>query len=250
MTEVEEALLRRSHLPTTRHGSARHGCAGLPHTCRELRCCPAPPPPPPPPATDACCNSAREGNDRRRAGSHAPVPPATRAAHAEALVCWAAGGAALMLTMATSAVRDTVTRCTPGTVVGGVNAVVRLPGTSVGERQHTSLSYTRQGGRGAGAAAHPTMVRTESMAICENGQGGSGQARRRGVARRGDRRAQRGGAHRGHSQQRTSLIIRPEIAEEVCRRRKKGTTHLLGSRSWTGTQTWQSILFVQTAYRV
>ena len=36
-----------------------------------------------------------------------------------------------MLTMATSAVRDTVTRCTPGTVVGGVNAVVRLPGTSV-----------------------------------------------------------------------------------------------------------------------
>ena len=59
-------------------------------------------------------------------------PPATRAAHAEALVCWAAGGAALMLTMATSAVRDTVTRCTPGTVVGGVNAVVRLPGTSVG----------------------------------------------------------------------------------------------------------------------
>ena len=79
-----------------------------------------------------------------------------------------------MLTMATSAVRDTVTRCTPGTVVGGVNAVVRLPGTSVGERQHTSLSYTRQGGRGAGAAAHPTMVRTESMAICENGQGGSG----------------------------------------------------------------------------
>ena len=79
-----------------------------------------------------------------------------------------------MLTMATSAVRDTVTRCTPGTVVGGVNAVVRLPGTSVGERQHTSLSYTRfQVGRGAGAAAHPTMVRTESMAICENGQEGA-----------------------------------------------------------------------------
>ena len=183
LTEVEEALLRRSHLPTTRHASARHDCAGLP--CRELRCYPAPSPPPPPPATDACCNSAREGNDRRRAGSHAPVPPATRAAHAEALVCWAPG-AALMLTMATSAVRDTVTRCTPGTVVGGVNAVVRLPGTSVGERQHTSLSYTRQGGPGAGAAAHPTMVRTESVAICENGQGGSGQARRRGVARRGD----------------------------------------------------------------
>ena len=91
LTEVEEALLRRSHLPTTRHASARHGCAGLPNTCRELRCYPAPSPPPPPPATDACCNSAREGNDRRRAGSHAPVPPATRAAHAEALVCWAAG---------------------------------------------------------------------------------------------------------------------------------------------------------------
>ena len=52
-----------------------------------------------------------------------------------------------MLTMATSAVRDTVTRCTPGTVVGGVNAVVRLPGTSVGERQHTSLSsaHVREG---------------------------------------------------------------------------------------------------------
>ena len=143
LTEVEEALLRRSHLPTTRHASARHGCAGLP--CRELRCCPAPPPPPPPPATDACCNSAREGNDRRRAASHAPVPPATRAAHAEALVCWAPGAAALMLTMATSAVRDTVTRCTPGTVVGGVNAVVRLPGTSVGERQHTSLSSAHVG---------------------------------------------------------------------------------------------------------
>ena len=50
-----------------------------------------------------------------------------------------------MLTMATSAVRDTVTRCTPGTVVGGVNAVVRLPGTSVGERQHTSLSSAHVG---------------------------------------------------------------------------------------------------------
>ena len=175
---------------------------------------------------------------------HPPHAPPTRK-H-----CWAPGAAALMLTMATSAVRATVTRCTPGTVVGGVNAVVRLPGTSVGERQHTSLSYTRQGGRGAGAAAHPTMVRTESMAICENGQGGSGQARRRGVARRGDRRAQRGGAHRRHSQQRTSLIIRPEIAEEVCRRRKKRNPLRNLRIACTGTETWQSILFVQTAYRV
>ena len=94
LTEVEEALLRRSHLPTTRHASARHGCAGWPKTCRELRCCPAPPPPPPPPATDACCNRAREGNDRRRAGSHAPVPTGhTRRPRGSTglLGCWGSG---------------------------------------------------------------------------------------------------------------------------------------------------------------
>jgi len=124
-----------------------------------------------------------------------------------------------MLTMATSAVRDTVTRCTPGTVVGGVNAVVRLPGTSVGERQHTSLSYTRQGGRGAGAAAHPTMVRTESMAICEKGQEG---AVKQGVVewQEGATPPTEGicAIPASCSAAHLCLIIWAEIAEEVCRR--------------------------------
>ena len=91
---------------------------------------------------------------------------------------------ALLRTMATSAVRDTVTRCTPGTVVGGMNAVVRLPGNRVAERQHIRLSSWRQGVKQQ-AAAHPTMVTSESLAICESGQGGGGQAVRRGVAKGG-----------------------------------------------------------------
>ena len=96
-----------------------------------------------------------------------------------------------MRTMATSAVRDTVTRCTPGTVVGGINAVVRLPRKWVAERQHTCLSCWRWGGKEQ-AAAHPTMVTSESMAICEIGQDGGGQARR-WSGRRGCLTRHRGG---------------------------------------------------------
>ena len=116
--------------------------------------------------------------------------------------------------MATSAVRDTVTRCTPGTVVGGMNAVVRLPGNRVAERQHIRLSSWRQGVKQQ-AAAHPTMVTSESMAICESGQGGGGQAVRRGVAKggasrvRGEQEGRRGGSHGEAAHLRTKKISFP-----------------------------------------
>ena len=139
----------------------------------QLLRCSAPPTSrnqPPPPAADACRKSALVQRSAPCWPKHAVYHP-PHAPPAEALICCTPGAEALVRTMATSAVRDTVTRPTPGTVVGGMNAVVRLPREWVTERQHTSLSCWRWGGE-AQAAAHPTMVRTESMAICEVGEGG------------------------------------------------------------------------------
>ena len=152
----------------------------------QLLRCSAPPTSrnqPPPPAADACRKSALVQRSAPCWPKHAVYHP-PHAPPAEALICCTPGAEALVRTMATSAVRDTVTRPTPGTVVGGMNAVVRLPREWVAERQHTSLSCWRWGGRSAGGGA-PNDGEDGKHGYLRGWRGWGRQEHKRGLNKRG-----------------------------------------------------------------